>query len=357
VLLHKSNHQPEEKHFNNKGFSLIELLISLAILAIVIAPLLNNFVTAAKVSAKARKIQNETVLAQNILEEIKAQSIDETKKTYNDPVPFVITSNKYFLAKKNIVYCNKTYDALITMDSTKYIGTDPSGVKIGYNTIELPFISQINTSKNVLAVQSYERILAVENLYGKHLAYCAEQEAFSGVSITRSTEADILASLKKEIKINITKKVNETEVKVTFEYSSSIAGCDTEPPEPPYTVVNKKIIAPMGSVYIFYYPDYSDSISISKDPSVSDVIDVYLVKQAIGSSNSEKIDGSIPVGINLYSNTKFKDFFDGSIESKDLVKKEDAKNRIFDIKVQLYNAEKNFSADQLCVEFISTKEE
>ena len=416
MLLHKSNYQQEKKHLDNKGFSLIELLISIAILAIMLAPLLNNFVTAAKVSVKAKKIQNETFLAQNILEEVKAQSIYDIANEYNFPGDFGILDNvselkwkngisiadgyeavveaqkssirtstpdglggntiqyelvvrknvPYFFAKKNIVYGDKEYDALITIDSTKYIETDPTnelGDKIGYNTVKLPMISEINTSKNILAVQSYETELAIATLYGKHIAYCAEQIAFHSedvppFSITQYNVDDIENSLHKNMNINITKKMNETEVKVTFVYTCLplISGCDSET----YSVVNKKILSPMDSIYIFYNPSYSDSVTINKDPSVSDAIDIYLVKQdiVIGSviPVPEKIEGTIPTGINLYSNTIFSNT-DASVKSKELVQKDVAKNRIFDIKVQLYNAGMNFNADQLCVEFNSTKEE
>ena len=60
---------------NNKGFSLVELIISIAILALVSGPLLNNFVTAIRVNVKARRVQSETNIVQSIAEDIKFKSI------------------------------------------------------------------------------------------------------------------------------------------------------------------------------------------------------------------------------------------------------------------------------------------
>ena len=56
----------------DQGFSLVEVIIALSILAIVSVPLLSSFAQSAKTNAKAREIMNATNLAQNIVEEIKA---------------------------------------------------------------------------------------------------------------------------------------------------------------------------------------------------------------------------------------------------------------------------------------------
>ncbi len=56
----------------DQGFSLVEVIVALSILAIVSVPLLSSFAQSAKTNAKAREIMNATNLAQNIVEEIKA---------------------------------------------------------------------------------------------------------------------------------------------------------------------------------------------------------------------------------------------------------------------------------------------
>jgi prepilin-type N-terminal cleavage/methylation domain-containing protein len=60
---------------DNKGFSLVEVLIGVTILAIIAMPLAHAFITSAKTSAKAQVIRRETVAAQNILESYEATDI------------------------------------------------------------------------------------------------------------------------------------------------------------------------------------------------------------------------------------------------------------------------------------------
>ena len=45
-----------QKQLNNKGFSLVELLIATVILAVVVAPLLHTFVTASVTAARSRRM-------------------------------------------------------------------------------------------------------------------------------------------------------------------------------------------------------------------------------------------------------------------------------------------------------------
>ena len=82
----------KQRKLNNVGFTLIEIILSIAILAILLVPALNSFVTAAKVNAKAQKNQKVTTLAQNIMESLKGMDIEETALQFNDGKPFQVLS-------------------------------------------------------------------------------------------------------------------------------------------------------------------------------------------------------------------------------------------------------------------------
>ena len=45
----------KEGQLNNAGFSLVELLIAMVVLAIIVVPLLHSFVTSARTNAKSRR--------------------------------------------------------------------------------------------------------------------------------------------------------------------------------------------------------------------------------------------------------------------------------------------------------------
>jgi prepilin-type N-terminal cleavage/methylation domain-containing protein len=57
---------------NRRGFTLVELLVGVAIFAIIITPLIHAFVTAQAASGKSHTLGDATLAARNIIEEIKA---------------------------------------------------------------------------------------------------------------------------------------------------------------------------------------------------------------------------------------------------------------------------------------------
>lgn len=70
----------------NAGFSLVELLIAVIILAIIVVPMLHGFVTSARMNGKARQAQRATTVAQDIMEGLKAYDIEELKAQFGDPM-------------------------------------------------------------------------------------------------------------------------------------------------------------------------------------------------------------------------------------------------------------------------------
>ena len=66
-----------KKMRNNRGFTLVELIIAVAILAIVITPLIANFIRSSKLNLKGRKYLNEMSLAQDIMEGLSGYTAEE----------------------------------------------------------------------------------------------------------------------------------------------------------------------------------------------------------------------------------------------------------------------------------------
>lgn len=108
---------------NNKGFTLIELIITVVILALVTAPFLSSFATASRTNLKSKRIQEANELGEYIIEQFKATTVDQLIKTYNlsQDSSYVISGN--------------------TKTSTKYTGTMaksgsgatlPAGFRSGY---------------------------------------------------------------------------------------------------------------------------------------------------------------------------------------------------------------------------------
>lgn len=85
---------------DDRGFTLVELIVAIVILAIVFVPLLHAFVTGAQTEAKSRQQNNATAAAQTIIENIQAADTAALLTSYTAE----IGSN----GKATGVYTNKT---------------------------------------------------------------------------------------------------------------------------------------------------------------------------------------------------------------------------------------------------------
>ena len=124
----------------NAGFSLLELLIAVTILAIITIPMLHMFVTSARINGKSRITLRATVLAQDIVEGLKAYHIDEIQDQFNGVEDFEMLNTsviagdctykedvdrekpgKYYFVLKNAKLENSRFDVLISVDATGYV--------------------------------------------------------------------------------------------------------------------------------------------------------------------------------------------------------------------------------------------
>ena len=134
------------KELNNKGFSLVELMIATVILALIVAPLLHSFVTAANTTVKSRQMGDITLASENIAEAVEAAPLKDllssevsankcfagaTGKslytyqngTYTPANASDIdfdTANCYYLGVKGIQAGSSTFNAMIKLDANEY---------------------------------------------------------------------------------------------------------------------------------------------------------------------------------------------------------------------------------------------
>ena len=134
------------------GFSLVELLIAVIILAIIVIPLMNLFVSSNRINIKSRKTLRATTAAQDIMEGLKAYNIEEVRAQFADPASgfYVIDSRLikggmaeepslevdssgnpadglYVFSMRDVTMQGSKFDAKIVVDGRGYMTSVPAG--------------------------------------------------------------------------------------------------------------------------------------------------------------------------------------------------------------------------------------
>lgn len=131
---------------NDRGFSLMELLISIAILVIVMVPLMSNFFRSMQMNKRAEKLQLQSNLAASIMEGLKANDMATIIRQFSGGFEFDLISEEiagcvrrlyhhggeltdippaeeepgYCFAIDRIMAGGSSYDVLIRMDPSDY---------------------------------------------------------------------------------------------------------------------------------------------------------------------------------------------------------------------------------------------
>ncbi len=163
---------------NNKGLSLVELLIAVAILAMIAAPLLSSFVFATRTAARSREIGDITLAAENMTEQFLAQNYEMwtggnllapptiegipgalylnfnysgTDNFFQMPNPISFSVEDYqdiYFGYQNVTIGDNEFDILVTLDP----GEPPSGSSSGtlgsgyWNINSVPMLNYIPTN-------------------------------------------------------------------------------------------------------------------------------------------------------------------------------------------------------------------
>ena len=135
----------ETEKLNNNGFSLVELLVAVAILSVIVVPIMKSFTTSAITSAKAQSMQNATSLAEKQMEIVKTKTI---KQLIEDDGFIKDESNNSYKGKyKGVTATNgEKFDVYVYITSDKYSKESAADVS-DINSIELPKLYDIQNSK------------------------------------------------------------------------------------------------------------------------------------------------------------------------------------------------------------------
>ena len=117
---------------NNKGFSLVEMLVALTILVAVIAPLTKILISSSKVNQKTQRVMSATEIAQNMFEGVSSKRVEDAMIE----LAALSISDKVELDKPlSVIPAGMTYDKIGVMHiaSTDPATGDPVWVKSAAN--------------------------------------------------------------------------------------------------------------------------------------------------------------------------------------------------------------------------------
>lgn len=120
--------ETQQKKLNNKGFSLLEVLIAVIILSIVSIPIIRSFATVARTNANAKILLRATDAAENMMENIEYQTLEELAARYDisdqNTVTIDDSNGKYHFSIKDVadipIKLPTGYYMTITADPTLY---------------------------------------------------------------------------------------------------------------------------------------------------------------------------------------------------------------------------------------------
>lgn len=137
-----------KKRMDNRGVSLVELLIAVVILAVIVVPLLRAFVMSARVNARSKTSLRETAMAQDIMEGLKAYTVEDLAYQFNYPNGGI----KEYSLSFNVVSPSLIENGNAGLSTHVYELTDSGGK-----------FTDTDTDKSVLNYETAKRMLTTES--------------------------------------------------------------------------------------------------------------------------------------------------------------------------------------------------
>lgn len=266
-------------NLNNSGFSLVEVLVAIVILAIISLPVLSTFSNAARINAKARRTENANTAINNIVEEARIVSLDnlaDGNGKYNYQT-LGTSNNTYLVADKGQQY-------FTGVDGEKYfIRTKFNSNPYNSNANAAAGNKKTNNDINSAGLSVYADITASNSyVYRDDSADTEAIKYFSDLNKTAVSRTDISKSIDvtisikekssnhftQDISVNVTYKYIKEAGKypdytarsmdmVTWEFPAHVTGSGTSTV---YTI-SGELKDNAKNMYIFYTPYQGEAVS------------------------------------------------------------------------------------------------
>lgn len=298
-----AKHIPEGKlNKADGGFSLLEVIISMAILALVTIPLLKYFTDSLQHSARMAQQQRGTLAAQELTEGIK--SVDKLIVMPNDAaeytVPYLmelfgasaVKTGNYDSAGKGEV----TFEGPLYLDSGDFYARVTVSTDVGANAVSRPLVYGIDDSTDLLAAERNQETEALVYFTSVNTVYCAAHPEEAPM-----TQDQITAGLNRTIHVEVDHDGTYYTVKVYYEYKcSGLRGIGTEDSFTSSCLTDSRIDT-LKNLYVIYNSTPGGDIIVLNIPSSllysmepfdeenfnnSTRIGLYLIAQGLSSADA-----------------------------------------------------------------------
>ncbi|MBQ3545042.1 MAG: type II secretion system protein [Lachnospiraceae bacterium] len=261
---------------DNRGFSLLELIVTVVILAIVTAPFLSSFVTASNTNVKSKRIQEANELSQYVIEQCKAMSLDKIENEYS-----ATKDANYKIDSGSSVYDKVSTKYTWTIDNTEL----PSGYSDNYSAdVEIVPIKAI--------INSNEAIPEIDDVNKKGCTVLKEKinKFDASYSSLVGGSKKLAIEISYDSTIGVTKPYSVKYQLDYMDFGNVVQGTHTET----FSYTN------IPSVYLLYAPmSVNDRIEVVNNIpndkfSSGEKVNVYIMKQKcfIGDLDINKISFS-----------------------------------------------------------------
>ena len=190
------------KKLNNKGFTLVEVLLSITILTLITIPLMKYFQDSLRYSKLTEERQRATLAAQQEIETMKSvdqlivkvpDSMDASKLVYG--IPALTTNDTYTIVskpddfetngkgkvklKKKLTSSDMDYEVFVTLDTN-----------VPANAVQRASVYGINDDENVMVVEQTEEMDALWYFLQLNNSYVVTQHGFADVLHTGEGEVE-----------------------------------------------------------------------------------------------------------------------------------------------------------------------
>lgn len=340
-----------KQNIGNRGMTLVEVIVAMAVLTIIIIPVMRSFVYSARYNAKAHSLQKATVAAQTIMENFKAYAVDDICQQFAD-------GNFMVGSESPVSYYEAVHDPT-TFQHTYLIGD----ISYNGNVYDAQVILIPSTSLAPISMNTYmdsdaycDAVYMVEagSAYDIYNTVINEvQTAWSAVTDKADTEPEDFDTenivFERRIEINI-ESSGKTTVAETYSYSTSYV-YNTESAtntfsysghvmmdDDPSDGIDSPIViydnsgtkeasggrAILKNVYYYFYPLYTssesdhwiDSDKVVVNSNYGENVNFYAIKQKSSISetelkvreekayNSERINFALNGQLTMYDNLR-----------------------------------------------------